>query len=790
MKYMKSKFFTYLFVLIVSSLIILSFSACELFTFNELTELETNEEVSSKGSKDKNITTIVITPEFRDGKNPRSAYPQFTSEQLSSYKYFISGGFAFTEGSYNTTEKKIIFNVPGVVLDNKAVTVNVRAEISGSTYYLWSATKKMSCSIGETINETMYFSPYTYANRNGTIDLTVTTESGYTIDCTVTNKAGEDVSGITVESADEICQIKTGDDGVPYGTYIANFIVKNENDSQNIREFKSQEIVVWPGIMTDVWYLSDGTKNNVFNIPINKDEVTIYVKGSNPTGLYSSSGIPDVAEAKDTNSGSIKAPLKTIATALTKCKSPNTKYTILLDGDSAGFNLGDSTDYNNYNITIRGGGNSSNYSNITSGLAIYTNKAITLENIKISELTQTAIYYTANSESTSDDLSLKNCEITNNKMLGNVGGIKLNSANLHLQGKIVITGNAWRNNASDTTGSQKNVVLNSPNLIIIDGPLDSSSRIGVTYSVLSPASFCPGFATSCPGLDPKIIFSADFENYEITENDSGEPCITQRPPYATVQDIPYYSLSDTINAINAESGTISVVLYGAVTQNELGPSKTEGTILNAIRSKTAETDSLTLSVADGESITLAGSVFNFFESCKRLITADLRGFDTSDVTDMKRMFAYCENLSTLNISNFNTQKVTDMSYMFYYCKNLSEINVTSFNTSAVTNMNSMFNNCSSDTLVALNLSSFNTSNVTDMKEMFYYCRFVKKIYVSASFTTDKVTSSDNMFKGCSLLKGSKGTDPMVTGVYDITYARIDGVPTGTKGYFTSSAELP
>lgn len=782
------------FLTAVSCLVLLfSISSCELFTFSKLEENEntanTTEQLCSS-----NTINLHITPRFGNETlhtqgSSRSAFPDFSSFDFSLYTFKATSSVLAQDatGTYNSQSGDISYSFSAPTSSEPVDFTFYICDLSGKE--LFYGTQQITyTTLGSEIEKTVYFKSYDSSEVNGHIDLKVAVTSGYTLSCEIKNSSNISVCGNTGDpiSVDSSGNITTGTDGIAPGTYKAYISV---NKGSQLYDYIIQDINVWPDLTTNRWYLPDGTTSQTYNIEISENKIKLYVKGASPSGLYGSSGLTGVAEPLDTNSGAIMHPLASLSAAISKCTDSSAQYTIICDGSIAGCNIGSQSTPNDCTITIRGGGNKAGYSRIsTGGFTIYTNKAITLENIKISTLTQTAIQYT--SSATSADLSLKNCEITNNKMVGNVGGIQLNSANLHLQGKIVITGNAYRNNSSDTTGSPQNVVINSPNLIIIDGPLDSSSRIGVTYSELSPTSFCPGFATNCPGLDPKIIFSADFENYEITENDSGEPCITQRPPYATVQDIPYYSLLDTINAINAESGTISVVLYGAVTQNELGPSETEGTILYAIRSKTAETDSLNLSVADGESITLAGSVFNFFESCKRLITADLRGFDTSDVTDMKRMFAYCENLSTLNISNFNTQKVNDMSYMFYYCKKLSEINVTSFNTSAVTNMNSMFYNCYSQALVALNLSSFNTSNVTDMKEMFYSCRFVQKIYVSNSFTTDKVTSSDNMFKTCSNLKGSNGTDPLVMAIYDKTYARIDGVPTGTKGYFTSSAELP
>ena len=95
---------------------------------------------------------------------------------------------------------------------------------------------------------------------------------------------------------------------------------------------------------------------------------------------------------------------------------------------------------------------------------------------------------------------------------------------------------------------------------------------------------------------------------------------------------------------------------------------------------------------------------------------NLQGFDTSQVTNMKQMFAN-SSAQTINLGDkFNTSKVTNMSYMFYN-SNAQTINLgDKFDTSNVTNMNSMFYNSSAQTI---NLGDkFDTSNVEDMRYMF------------------------------------------------------------------------
>ena len=104
-------------------------------------------------------------------------------------------------------------------------------------------------------------------------------------------------------------------------------------------------------------------------------------------------------------------------------------------------------------------------------------------------------------------------------------------------------------------------------------------------------------------------------------------------------------------------------------------------------------------------------------------------------------FAYCSRLTSVPL--FNTSNVTDMIKMFYYCSSLTSVPL--FGTSKVTNMRYMFNYCSSLTSVPL----FDTSNVTDMSNMFYNCPSLTSVPL---FDTSKVTSMNEMFYNCSSLE--------------------------------------
>ncbi len=164
-------------------------------------------------------------------------------------------------------------------------------------------------------------------------------------------------------------------------------------------------------------------------------------------------------------------------------------------------------------------------------------------------------------------------------------------------------------------------------------------------------------------------------------------------------------------------------------------------------------------------------------------TLDVSNFDTSRVIDMNHMF-YNSQATTLDVSNFDTSKVIDMEFMFAYSK-ATTLDVSNFDTSYVTNMSYMFLESQATTL---DVSNFNTSKVTNMYRMFYNSTKLKTIYVNDKFNTDAVTSSIEMFSGCTSLVGGSGTVYDSTKV-DKTYARIDG-GTSNPGYFTDIADKP
>lgn len=140
---------------------------------------------------------------------------------------------------------------------------------------------------------------------------------------------------------------------------------------------------------------------------------------------------------------------------------------------------------------------------------------------------------------------------------------------------------------------------------------------------------------------------------------------------------------------------------------------------------------------------------DMFRDCELLTTIDVSHFNTINVTDMNTMFDLCSNLTNLDVSGFKTAKVKDMHHMFFGCKSLPNLDVSHFDTSSVENMMYMFGLCMK--VPKIDVSGFNTSKVTDMQGMFTWCAGVTSLAVNG-FNTSNVASMMGMFACCSKLQ--------------------------------------
>ena len=148
------------------------------------------------------------------------------------------------------------------------------------------------------------------------------------------------------------------------------------------------------------------------------------------------------------------------------------------------------------------------------------------------------------------------------------------------------------------------------------------------------------------------------------------------------------------------------------------------------------------------------SLNSFFDECSNIISLDLSNFNSSNVTDMYRMFNKCTRLQYIEgLNKLNTNKVKNMSGMFQNCYEIEFLDLTNFNTSNVINMAGMFKSCNKLKEIK-GINNFNTYNVTDMKIMFGDCYELEYLDLS-NFRTKNVTDMKKMFNKCTKLKEVK-----------------------------------
>lgn len=203
-------------------------------------------------------------------------------------------------------------------------------------------------------------------------------------------------------------------------------------------------------------------------------------------------------------------------------------------------------------------------------------------------------------------------------------------------------------------------------------------------------------------------------------------------------DLDEWPWSPYISSIVRIDGTAPFKMTGSLARAFYGP--------DVFHDENSGVVSADLSGWDTSEVT---STCEMFENSINLKSITLKNWDTASIKNMQSMFEDCSSLETLDLSEWNTGNVTDMSRMFLGCRQLTSADLSGFDTSSVTDMKLMFYECNS--LESLDLQSFDTSQVRDMRSMFESCRALKCLDVG-SFDTSRVTDMDRMFCDCWNLK--------------------------------------
>ena len=150
---------------------------------------------------------------------------------------------------------------------------------------------------------------------------------------------------------------------------------------------------------------------------------------------------------------------------------------------------------------------------------------------------------------------------------------------------------------------------------------------------------------------------------------------------------------------------------------------------------------------------------------------DLSKWDTSNVTDIRRMFTLNYVTEKINVSNWNTSKIETMQDAFSGAHNLKEIKgIENWDTSNVTTIRDMF--AFSEKLTSLNLSKWNTSNIEDMSSVFSGSEGLTYLNIE-NWDTSKVESLDNIFSNTALTHLKIGNKFAITKLTDNLFKTLD-----------------
>lgn len=153
-----------------------------------------------------------------------------------------------------------------------------------------------------------------------------------------------------------------------------------------------------------------------------------------------------------------------------------------------------------------------------------------------------------------------------------------------------------------------------------------------------------------------------------------------------------------------------------------------------------------------------------------LTSLNLSGWDVSNVSIMRSMFADCSSLGTLDcikgIKDWNVSNVTDMSSMFCYCSSLTSVNLSGWNTSKVTNITGLFSGCSS--LTSINLSGWDITGVIPISSPSSYINISRLFSGCSSLTSLNISNS----KWGDLNKTCSDTNNMLEGCPNLTNINV------------------
>jgi surface protein len=290
-----------------------------------------------------------------------------------------------------------------------------------------------------------------------------------------------------------------------------------------------------------------------------------------------------------------------------------------------------------------------------------------------------------------------------------------------------------------------NTLTTSPNLWTITGATYDSLKLGFNFP--DPNTTLT-LTLDGPAID-NVTYIVDWGDGTI--NNSLSNTYASAGTYPVSVSITSTDAITDFNGTNQQARMTACNSFGNIGLTTLFNAFNNANNLNII------TDTLPSTVTSLEDL------FAVSTSLYAFSTTLIGSWDTTNVTNMKRMFFQCYSFNP-NISSWDTTNVTNMEGMFFQAYNFNQdisgwvtdnvenmfqmfqnaasfnANISGWNTTKVPSMGYMFFQC-----YAFNqdISGWDTSSVTDMKYMFFQCyAFNQDI---SGWVTSSVTDMQNMF---------------------------------------------
>lgn len=142
-------------------------------------------------------------------------------------------------------------------------------------------------------------------------------------------------------------------------------------------------------------------------------------------------------------------------------------------------------------------------------------------------------------------------------------------------------------------------------------------------------------------------------------------------------------------------------------------------------------------------------------ACKKKMSIEFKGWDTSSVVSMGRMFASTE-FEELNLNGWDVSNVENMDGMFSFSYELKELLIDEWKPKNIKKLNGTFLCCSS--LEHLNVGGWDLRNLKSMETVFSDCKSLETLDVSGWILPEKSAQlnvcsfNGGLFSGCRRLK--------------------------------------